>query len=67
MGAPVLERATVLAKAKVKVAGAMSTATRRAIRPPLLAPPPLPPPPSMTHAEMLAARHESARAMDLLA
>ena len=38
---------------------------------PLLAPPPLPPPPPMTHAEMmvemLAARRESARAMELLA
>ena len=38
---------------------------------PLLAPPSLPPPPPMTHvemmAEMLAARHESARAMELLA
>jgi len=38
---------------------------------PLLAPPPLPPPPSMTHvemmAEMLAARRESTRAMELLA
>ena len=37
---------------------------------PLLAPPP-PPPPPMTHAEMmaemLAARHESARALELLA
>ena len=37
---------------------------------PLVAPP-LPPPPPMTHAEMmaeiLAARHESARAMELLA
>ena len=38
---------------------------------PLLAPPPLPPPPSMTHAEMMAemmaARRESAHAMELLA
>jgi len=38
---------------------------------PLLAPPPPPPPPPMTHAktmaEMLAARYESARAMELLA
>ena len=38
---------------------------------PLLAPPPLPLPPLMTHvemmAEMLAAHHESARAMELLA
>ena len=38
---------------------------------PLLALPPLPPPPPMTHAEMmaemLAAHHESARAMELLA
>ena len=38
---------------------------------PLLAPPPPPPPPPMTHAEMmaemLAARRESARAMELLA
>ena len=38
---------------------------------PLLGPPPLPPPPPMTHAEMmveiLAAHHESARAMELLA
>ena len=40
---------------------------------PLLAPPPPPPlpPPPMTHtkmmAEMMAARHESARAMELLA
>ena len=37
---------------------------------PLLAPPP-PPPPSMTHVEMMVemfvARHESARAMELLA
>ena len=38
---------------------------------PLLAPPPPPPPPPMTHvemmAEMLAARGESAHAMELLA
>ena len=38
---------------------------------PLLAPPPPPPPPLMTHVEMmakmLAARHESAHAMELLA
>ena len=38
---------------------------------PLLAPPPLPPPPPMTHAEMmaemLAARRESARALEMLA
>ena len=38
---------------------------------PLLAPPPLPPPPPMTHvemmAEMMSARRESARAMELLA
>ena len=34
---------------------------------PLLAPPPLPPPPPMTQAEMLAARRESAHAMELLA
>ena len=38
---------------------------------PLLAPPPPPPPPPMTYAEMmvemLAARHESAHAMELLA
>ena len=38
---------------------------------PLLAPPPLPPPPSMTHeemmAEMLAARRESACALEMLA
>ena len=38
---------------------------------PLLAPPPLPPPPLMTHAEMMAemlvARRESDRAMELLA
>ena len=38
---------------------------------PLLAPPPPPPPPPMTHVEMmvemLAARRESARAMELLA
>ena len=38
---------------------------------PLLAPPPLPPPPPMTHAEMVVemmpARRESARAMELLA
>jgi len=38
---------------------------------PLLAPPPSPPPPSMTHAkmvaEMLAARHESACALEMLA
>ena len=38
---------------------------------PLLAPPPLPPPPSMTHAEMmvemLAARRESTRALEMLA
>ena len=33
MGAPVLERAMVLAKAKVKVTEAMSMATRRAMRP----------------------------------
>ena len=32
---------------------------------PLLAPPP--PPPSMTHAEMLVARRESARALEMLA
>ena len=39
--------------------------------PPLLAPPPPPPPLPMTHAEMMvemiAARRESARAMELLA
>ena len=38
---------------------------------PLLAPPPPPPPPPMTHAEMmaemLAARHESAHALEMLA
>ena len=38
---------------------------------PLLAPPPLPPPPPMTHAEMmaemLAARPESVRALEMLA
>ena len=38
---------------------------------PLLAPPPPPPPPPMTHAEMMAemiaARRESTRAMELLA
>ena len=38
---------------------------------PLLAPPPPPPPPPMTHvemmAEMLAARCESARALEMLA
>ena len=38
---------------------------------PLLAPPPLPPPPLMTHtkmmAELLAARRESARAMEIMA
>ena len=34
---------------------------------PLLAPPPPPPPPPMTHAEMMAARRESAHAMELLA
>ena len=38
---------------------------------PLLAPPPPPPPPPITHvemmAEMMAARHKSARAMELLA
>ena len=38
---------------------------------PLLVPPPPPPPPPITHAEMtvemLAAHHESARAMELLA
>ncbi|XP_066374065.1 uncharacterized protein [Miscanthus floridulus] len=35
---------------------------------PLLGPPPPPPPPpSMTHAEMLAARYESARALEMLA
>ena len=38
---------------------------------PLLAPPPPPPPPLMTHAEMmaemLAARHESAHALEMLA
>ena len=38
---------------------------------PLLAPPPLPPPPLKTHlemmAEMMAARRESARAMELMA
>ena len=34
---------------------------------PLLAPPPPPPPPPMTHAEMLAARHELARALEMLA
>ena len=35
--------------------------------PPLLAPPPPPPPPLMTHAEMMAARRESARALEVLA
>jgi len=38
---------------------------------PLLAPPPPPPPPPMTHtdmmAELLAARQESARAMEIMA
>ena len=38
---------------------------------PLLAPPPPPPPPLMTHAEImtekLAARHESARGLEMLA
>ena len=38
---------------------------------PLLAPPPPPPPPPMTHAEMMAemlvARHKSARALEMLA
>ena len=34
---------------------------------PFLAPPPLPPPPPMTHAEMLATRRESARALEMLA
>ena len=38
---------------------------------PLLAPPPPPPPPLMTHvemmADMLAARHELARALEMLA
>ena len=33
---------------------------------PLLAPPP-PPPPPMTHAEMMAARRESAHALEMLA
>ena len=33
MGAPVPERAMVLAKAKVKVVGAMETAMGRAMRP----------------------------------
>jgi len=35
---------------------------------PFLGPPPLPPPPpSMTHADMMAARRESARALEMLA
>ena len=33
----------------------------------LLAPPPPPPPPLMTHAEMMAARRESAHALEMLA
>ena len=33
----------------------------------LLAPPPLPPPPPMTHAEMMAARRKSTRALEMLA
>ena len=61
-----LEQATVLAKAKVKVAGARND-NRQSHEASLLAPPPPPPPPLMTHAEMLAARRESACAMELLA
>ena len=74
MGAPVLGRLTVLVRAKVRVAGPMSTTAGGSQEAPLLAPhpfPPLPLPPPMTHAEMMAelmaARHESAYAMELMA
>ena len=73
-----LERATVLAKAKVRVAGAMSTATGRAMRLHFWLLLFLPPPPPMTPAEIMAellaahresaaARQETARAMDIMA
>ena len=43
-------------------------ANRESHEAPLLGPPPLPAPlPLMTHAEMMAARRESARALEMLA
>ena len=70
MGAPVLGRATVLARAKVKLARANEHGGE-SHEAPLLAPPPLPPPPPMTHAETMAEQLatccESAHVMELLA
>jgi len=66
--APVRGRLTVLAKATVSGQGHEPNGESHGA--PLLDPPP-PPPPPMTHAEMmaelLAARRESARAMDIMA
>ena len=63
------EWATVLARAKVRVARPMSTTGNHGA--PLLDPPSPPPPPPMTHAKMmaklLAAHRELARALEIMA
>ena len=64
-------RATVLAKGQGESGRGNEHGNEESHEAPLLAPPPPPPPPLMTHVEMmakmLAARRESARALEMLA